>query len=526
MSPRVEISKRLLLINSASGALARIINVSVLLWLNQYLLRRISPEEFSLYPTLTSVILLMPLATSILTAGLGRYVLAAYARGDDRGVTQIVSTMLPILAVVSGLLLAGGWLFAWHIDEILTVPPDRLWDAQVMMALLMFSIAMQPIGSLFGVGIYVRQKYILYNMMNVSNQLFRAFLLFLLLYGISARVLWVVVANVIAEATLLTGTCIVSRRMIPALRFNVREIRWRCARELISFGGWSFLGSIAHHLRQTAIPLILNKTAALTDVTFFHVGFLARRQIDVWSHVMVTPLYPVMTGMHAMGAHERVRNVYTRGGRIALWVLLLPALPAIIYSQTIIRLYIGDQYADAGVVMALTLGCLPVTAGTYMLWPLASAVGRVRLAGVASLATQLAVIAGAFYMVVKLQGGAVGVALATFVVLTVASVAITWRLGQRLAKITFETYVRQTLLPGLTPGCVAAVAWVLLDIALRPGTWTGLGLCTLIGMVCYVAVLLAFCLEPQDKQDLTKIRARVMDLIGIPCDLGCGNRLN
>ena len=526
MNNRVEISKRLLLVNSASGALARIVNVSVLVWLNQYLLRRIGKEEFSLYPTLTSVILLMPLITSILTSGLGRYVLAAYAKGDDRGVTRIVSTMLPILTVVSGLLWAGGWLFAWHIDKILTIPPERLWDARIMMALLMFSIAMQPIGSVFGVGIYVRQKYILYNMMNVSNQLFRAFLLFALLYGISARVLWVVVANVVADFTLLAGTCVVSMRMIPALRFDAREIRWRPARELISFGGWSFLGNVAQHLRQTAIPLILNKTAPLAEVTLFYVGFLARRQIDAWSHVMVTPLYPVMTGMHAMGAHERVRNVYTRGGRIALWVLLLPVLPTIIYSQTIIRLYVGDQYADAGVVMVLTLGCLPVTAGTYMLWPLANAVGRVRLAGAVSLATQLTIIAGAFYMVVKLHWGAVGVALATFVVLTVASVGVTWRLGQKLANITFGTYVRQTLLPGLTPGCVGAAVWVLLDIAVRPETWTGLGLCTLIGTACYIAVLLGFCLEPQDRQDLTQIQGKVMGSLRGRYDHGCDDRMS
>jgi hypothetical protein len=97
MVSRVEISKRLVLINTASGILAKAINVSVVLWLHQYLLRRISPEEYSLLPLLMSIIVLLPLVTSILTAGLGRFVLTAYAQGDDGGVTQIVSTMVPFL---------------------------------------------------------------------------------------------------------------------------------------------------------------------------------------------------------------------------------------------------------------------------------------------------------------------------------------------------------------------------------------------------------------------------------------------
>ena len=60
MASRVEISKRVVLINTASAALARVINLSVVLWLNAHLLRRISPEELQLWPLLMSVIVLLP----------------------------------------------------------------------------------------------------------------------------------------------------------------------------------------------------------------------------------------------------------------------------------------------------------------------------------------------------------------------------------------------------------------------------------------------------------------------------------
>jgi hypothetical protein len=106
--PQVEISKRLVLINTASGILARTINVSVVVWLHQYLLRRITPEEYSLLPLLLSVIVLLPLLASILTAALGRFVLEAYVRGDYRAVTQIVSTAFPMLLGMAFLLLLGG----------------------------------------------------------------------------------------------------------------------------------------------------------------------------------------------------------------------------------------------------------------------------------------------------------------------------------------------------------------------------------------------------------------------------------
>src|SRR2546422_1018991 len=105
MQSQVAISKRLVLINSASSVVTKVLSATVLLWMHRYLLRRISPEEYSLLPVVMSIVAFMPLLTVTLTAGLGRYVVEAYARGDERRVTQIVSTMFPWLLAASLVLL-------------------------------------------------------------------------------------------------------------------------------------------------------------------------------------------------------------------------------------------------------------------------------------------------------------------------------------------------------------------------------------------------------------------------------------
>ncbi len=513
MSSRVEISKRLVVVNTASGAVARVINISVLVWLHQYLLRRISPEEYQLLPVLTGIILLLPLLTTVLTAGLGRFVVAAYARGDDRDITQIVSTMFPLLLVAGSILLAAGLAFSWYVDRILSIPPDRVWDARIMMALLMLSVGTRPPCAVFAVGLFVRQKFVLHNFLKVADEMLRLVLLFILLFGVSTRVLWVVVANVTAEISMTLVLVVVSRRLIPALRFRRSEIRWERARELISFGGWNFLSYLAGRLRLTVIPLILNRLATPMDVNMYYIGSLPRRQIELWGDVLATPLSPVVTGMHAIGAKERVRNVYMRGGRIALWVTLMAALPAIIYSRTLIRLYIGNAFMDAAVVIAFTLACLPLHNGAWMIWHVANATGRIRALGIRSLVIQLLVIGATFYLVREQGWGAVGAAFASFGI-TVATTSLTlWPLGLKLANVEFAAWVRQTLVPGLAPGCVAAVAWVALDIVAKPNSWIGLGLCTGLGILCYTAILLGFCLEPRDKQDLAAILTRVRSQI-------------
>jgi O-antigen/teichoic acid export membrane protein len=509
MSPRFEISKRLLLINSASSVVAKVVNVSVLVWLYHHLTARISPEACSLLPVLTGAIVLLPMVTSVLTSGLGRYVLAAYAKGDEREVTQIVSTMFVPLMAMGVVLLAGGLLFSWQVHNILSVPAGQERDAQIMMALLVFSAAIRAPFAAFSVGLYVRQKFVLQDIIKLCSDVVRLSLLFILLLGVSTRVLWVVVASTSGEVLSATAILIASKRLVPALKFRPREIRWELMRELVSFGGWNFLAVLAYRLRQMAMPLIFNELATAVDVMAFKIGTMGRQQIDQWSYVASAPLYPVVTGMHAMGAKDRIRNLYIRGGRINLWVTLVVAVPAMIYARELILLYVGEQYIAAAPVMVFSLAGLPISHGASMVWQVAHATGQIRPVGLRNLGSQLTAIAVVLYVVGVAGQGAVGAALAALIVGCISTVVLVWPLGLKLADVKFSIWVRRTLIPGLAPAAVAALVWVAMKLTVSPDTWLKVGACTLVGALCYGVVLLRFCLAPKDRTDLAETVAKV-----------------
>jgi O-antigen/teichoic acid export membrane protein len=516
MSPRFEISKKLLLINSASSIVAKVVNVSVLVWLYRHLLLRIGPDEYSLLPVLTGVIVLLPMLTSVLTAGLGRYVLSAYAKGDERGVTQITSTMFVPLMGMGIVLMAGGLLFSWQVHNILVVPRGRETDAQIMMALLVFSAALRPPLAAFSVGLYVRQKFVLQDIIKVCSDVVRLSLLFVLLLGVSTRVLWVVVASVTGEVFGAIAILIVSQRLVPALKFRASEIRWELMRELVSFGGWNFLAVLAYRLRQMSMPLILNRLGTSTDVTVFNIGNMGRRQIDQWSYVAAAPLYPVVTGMHAMGAKDRIRKLYLRGGRITLWVTLAVAVPAMIYARELMLLYVGEKYISTALIMVLSLAGIPISHGASMVWQVAHATGQVRPVGVRNLASQLTTIGVTLYVVGVAGKGAVGAAFTALIVGSVATVTLVWPLGLKLADVSFKAWMRQTVAPGLAPAAVGTLAWAALKLTVAPDTWLKLGICASAGALCYGATLLRFCLAPKDRADLAEVMAKVKPWARMP----------
>lgn len=513
MSSYVPISKRLVLINAASSIFTRLINVAVLVWLHQYLIRRISTEEYSLYPVVMAIMVFVPLLTSVLTSGLSRYIVEAYAKGDERRVTQIVSTMIPALMGASLVLLVGGLTLAWHVDSVLTIAPHRIWDARIMLGMLMtlaaFQVPMVPLSC----GLYVRQKFVALNLIQLGSDLLRIILLFAFLFGINTRIIWVVCATVIAQFSRILVTQHISRRLVPAIRFVRSEIHWRRMRELTTFGAWVFVGQVADLMRTSLNPLILNTLGTAFDVTCFHLGSLAQTQIRAVTVLATEPLQPALTAMHATESKERMRNAFFRGGRYALWAALAIAVPLIVYRNEVITLYVGSEFLPAATVMGLQLLIFPIAYGNLMLWKLAQAQARIGEVTRRIVTIQLSVLLLTLYLVGVHKMGAVGAALAGAIVMAVGQPLLLWPLGIRIAETTFGDFWRETLLPGLAPGALSAVVYAAFRSYAIPGNWLSLGLYVLVGTVFYLAIITMFCSQPYDRD---MIRAVLSKLSGKP----------
>jgi hypothetical protein len=161
MTQRVEISKRLLLTNVASSAATTILNVTVLVWVIQFLYLRIDQQERSLLPVVYAIVNFVPIFTTIFQAGLSRYLMEAYAKGESQRVTEITSAMFVIVAVASCAVVISGALLALFINDLLrNIPGDLVGEARRLIILMFCSLALTLALSPFAAGIQIRQKFV------------------------------------------------------------------------------------------------------------------------------------------------------------------------------------------------------------------------------------------------------------------------------------------------------------------------------------------------------------------------------
>ena len=450
-------SRRRIVVNALGGMVTRVLDITVLLWVYQHLVRRISPEEYSLLPVVTSLIILLPLIVTTFSSGVGRFVAAAHSRADDKEITSVVSSVYPPLVLAVLAMVAIGALLVWRCDALLKIPAGFVLDARLMGGVLLGASAFRLLVSPLTVGLFAKERFVLINALALGGQVIKIALLLGLLAG-STRVLWVAVAQSVSDVAMTGATLLLSRRCMPALRFSHGLCDRPLRRRLFSFGGWVTLDLVGQALYRAMDPLILNRFAFASDVVSFHLGGLPFRQIQPFLRTLSTPFQPVMAALHAHDLEEALRNAFLRVGRYSLWMLGLLACPLIAWREPLFQLYLGDRaslYGQAPQIMLILFAAWIPYCSLEGLSTLAASRERLREYTIITIVGQLFNLGLTFYFLAILRLGALGSALASLIALWLMYVFGQLPLALRGFGIPTARYLKEVVAEGLGPWFVA-----------------------------------------------------------------------
>jgi O-antigen/teichoic acid export membrane protein len=490
--PTVVVSRRLVAVNSASFALVRFLHVTVFLWVQHYLLAKISAEEYMVFAVIGSLFFLTPVFTLVFTGSTSRYIVGHYAKGEIDGVTTIVSSVLPILLVVGGGILALAALGAQYVGVFLVIPPAFVRDAQWMLLLLAITVSADLVLAPFTLGPHILQKYVLNNGIELIGEVIKIGLMIVLLFTVSTRALWVAVANAAAELFCLIVRALISRRMIPQLRFSLRHVKLGTMPVLFSYGFWNAVVALGNYFRDWASLLVMNRFSSPVHVNCFSVGATMERQAhQLWEPVRASLSSPLIA-LHVNGRAGALRQAYCMGGRYALWLVMAALMPLIILRHEFVSLY-APKYPQAADVVLLLLIPIPLRMVNVMLPQMAQAKAQLKGLAVRTLVVYGGSVLAVFAAVWWYHAGSVGAAAVYAAFGVFGDLLLIWPHASTLVGTKFSDLVREIIVPGVIPIALGAAALLLVRAAYHPDTWPELAAAFTIGLVAHSGgVLLAF----------------------------------
>jgi len=499
----VVISRKLVLVNMASSVFTQVFSLAVLIWLQPYLLKRISPEEYSLLPVVTSIMGFAPLISALFISGIGRFLVEAYAEGKAEEVTNIFSSIMPVIAIIGLIILVAGTGFSFRIDSFINVSREYRSDAMLMMLLLVGAFVINFWSMPFFAGFAIKQAFVLQNFISCLVELLRLSLLLFLILGLGAHVIWVVVAYFVSMLIGSAAKVFVSKKLVPQLKIKKNQIDFKRIKKIFSFGSWMFVGQIAEQIRKCAQPIMLNWWSTPLDVANFHLGSLFNRQLDNFLPLLLQPIQPVLIALHVKRDINQLKSLFFSVNKYLMWVLLLVMVPLFLFGEQLFVFYVGPNFMIAAHVMSFLIVSKVIELSLYMIWRIAPAVNQIRTISIFSLIIQFANIVLSFVLIKYYYLGAVGSSIAVCCSIVIGSLFLILPVSMIIVKFSVLEWIKNTFLPGVLPAIFAGIVWLVI-FQYHNSNLTGMAFGAL-GAVPVYFLLCFLCMNNRDKAMLAQI---------------------
>jgi O-antigen/teichoic acid export membrane protein len=435
---------------------------------------------------------------------LNRYLAQATASNDWRTHFGNVFTIGRAYFLVTNSLLAVLILIlARHLDTLVAVSPETAADARRGLYILAAWTLVRSPFAVYGAALSATQNLAAANLSALAGNIVRfAAAAALLMAG------WGVTGLIAAIAMSEAATFILQwglfRRRFPSLEFGWRFGETRLAREMLLFGGSTFMLTIGARLTFNADSIMVGalfdaRTASLYYTTQMP-AFLAFTVI----YRLVASAEPAINELYARGQQLDLRDLYVRLQRYTLIASIGAAFGFLFLGEALIEAWLGPgQFAGKLMASALSAFIVVITLSNID-YVFLIAQGRVRALSRIVLAEAVANIG--LSIVLANTIGYQGVMLATLIAVTPRAIYQSHMVRAMLTMSVFELTAK-SLKPMLIPtalGCIwlLATRWLV-----GIGTWPSLMLSTVGYALTYGVAISVFALT-SDERAMARTQAR------------------
>lgn len=485
-----------------AGALLSYVNlaatVAVGLLYTPVMLRLLGQSEYGLYSLIGAFVGYL----SILDMGLGntivRYASGNRVTGDKQKEAELNGLFLLIYLALGAMAAAAGIFLCLHLDWIFgdSLTAGELREARIMMALLVFNLALSfPLG-LFSAEMQVYERFIFLRATNILRVILNPFLVLPFLYMGYGAVMMVIISTVLNISCLLANMWYCFHYL--ELHFIVGHYKKAFLTEIAVYSFFIFLNAVMDKVYYNTGQFILGIVDGTEAVAVYAVAIQFVMLYMQFSTALSGVLFPKITRMVAGKATKaELTDIMIRVGRLQCMVVAYILVMFYFVGKDFIILWAGPRYEGAyGVTLLIMAGLftpLIQNAGISILWAMNRNKYRMTVYILCALAS-----IGISYPLAEIWGG-LGCALGTFLSLAVSTGFIMNRYYDRVIGLDMGTFWKEIIKEFRGIALFAAAAYGMLSILPPRGGWLSFLGTALLLTVMYGTFLYGWSLNSYEK---------------------------
>ncbi len=326
-------------------------------------LKALGVIDYGIYNVVGGIVAMFQFLQSSLTSASQRYFSIEIISGTKRSLNQLFClnvTIFMILGVI--VVMVCETLGFWFINNKLIIPQERLFAANIVFQLSIISFLINLIS-------------IPYNALIISYEKMSAFAWIGLVEGIlklcvAFSVLMIHGDKLIEYGILMTlltfgvtfTYIIYCKRKFDGCNFHFYWNR-KEAKELFSFSGWHFLGSISVVVKSAGVNLMINTFFSPIVNAGRAIGYQVENMVNQFSNNYFTAVKPQMYKAYSMKQFDDLFNLINRSTILSMYLISILAFPLLVNIEFVLKLWLGDvpEYAVAFAMLALVNSLIDAT---------------------------------------------------------------------------------------------------------------------------------------------------------------------
>lgn len=340
------------------------------LFTSRVIFNALGVDNYGIYNVVGSVIVFFSFLNNGLSLATKRYITAELANGDE--VSQGKNFSLAMLAhiyIALIVLVLAETIGLWAVNSLLKIPTDRMFAANVVYQLSVFSAVVGIIQSPYGSAIVAHEKMSVYAYFSIFDVIFKLLIVF--------AVKWIVGDKLIIYGLLLFFVCIANfviyyiycRRVFPQYCFKTPKER-SGLRGMFGYMGWSLAGQGMVVLTNQGVTMLINVFVGVAVNAAMGISNTITNIVSQFVSNFQVAFNPQITKYYVAGDTQNLNQLIYRASRYSSFLVLIFLIPIIFQADTFLSLWLGDYPEYSVQFCVLTVLCIYFEALSGPLWML------------------------------------------------------------------------------------------------------------------------------------------------------------
>ena len=329
----------------AKNTVALYVRMVVLLLVGLYtsrvVLGALGQDDFGVYGAVGGVVSLFLVLTGAISGAISRFL--AFELGKEKSrMREVFSTTVALqLALAVLVLVLAEVIGLWLLHTKMVIPEGRMEAARWVLhcSVLLFVVNMLSVP--YNAAIIAHEKMQAFAWISIAEAV--------LALGAALATRYTQQDKLVVYAVLMLSVAVIVRLVyslyarinFPECRFRPRAVDRSVVREIGSFTGWTFIGSVASVLNAHGINLLMNiffgvRVTAARDVTTKLETNLSR-----FINNITTAINPQIHKSFASGRIEYLHELMCKGAKYAYFLYFFFALPLILETPALLKLWLN-----------------------------------------------------------------------------------------------------------------------------------------------------------------------------------------